>query len=128
MLFRSDIAQMVKWAEDPNHVRREKVARNPDCPEDLLEKLIQDSEESIQIAVLKNPSCPESVLAQVLVETATPDNDKRDNNQKARDETLLRHVIDHPNAPRDLLLDLFKKKRLELTQHQQIRLCRISSP
>ena len=123
-----DIAQMVKWAEDPNHVRREKVARNPDCPEDLLEKLIQDSEESIQIAVLKNPSCPESVLAQVLVETATLDNDKRDNKQKARDETLLRHVIDHPNAPRDLLLDLFQKKRLELSQQQQIRLCRISSP
>jgi SpoVK/Ycf46/Vps4 family AAA+-type ATPase len=121
-----DIAQMVKWAEDPNHVRREKVARNPDCPADLLEKLIQDSEESVQIAVLKNSSCPENVLALVLNYTATPENDKRDGKQKERDETLQRHVIDHLNTPKDLVLDLFQKKRLQLTQQQQIQLCRIA--
>lgn len=123
-----NIAQMVKWAEDPNHVRREKVAKNPDCPTDLLEKLIQDSEESIQVAVLKNPSCTERVLALVLNDIVTPENDNRTDKQKERDRALLKHVIDHPNTPKDLVLDLFQKKRLQLTQQQQIRLCYMGNP
>jgi len=121
-----DIAQMVKWAEDPNHVRREKVARNPDCPEDILEKLIQDSEESVRTAVLKNPSCPENVLALVLNDIANTDIDCRTEKQKGSDLDQLKHVIDHPHAPKDLILDLFQKKRIQLTQQQQITLCRIS--
>lgn len=123
-----DVAQMVKWADDPNHVRREKVARNHDCPEDILEKLIHDSEESVRTAVLKNPSCPERVLALVLNDIVKKENDSRTDKQKEGDGELLKHVIDHPNIPKDLVLDLFQKQRLQLTQQQQIKISRISRP
>ena len=113
-----DIAQMVKWAEEPNHVRREKVARHLDCPEDILGKLIQDSEGSVRLAALINPRCPERVLAIALNDVA----------RSGGDQDFLKHIIDHANAPKDLVLDLCQKKRIQLTHAQQIKLCHIPRP
>lgn len=113
-----DIAQMVKWAEEPNHVRREKVARHLDCPEDILGKLIQDSEGSVRLAALINPRCPERVLAIALNDVA----------RSGGDQDFLKHIIDHANVPKDLVLDLCQKKRIQLTHAQQIKLCHIPRP
>ena len=97
------VAEMIKLADDPNPLRRKEVAENPDCPEDLLEKLAFDFEHDVCAAVYKNPNCSERLLTIRI-------NIKE--NEKNFDADLLGLACVHKNAPVDLLiakLDELKK-------------------
>lgn len=88
------VAQMIKMAADPNQIKREEVARHPECPQDQLEKLANDSQHSVIKAVYQNPRCPEHLLS------------KRINigKQAAQfDAELLELACLNGNAPEDLI-------------------------
>lgn len=88
------VAQMIKMAADPNQIKREEVARHPECPQDQLEKLANDSQHSVIKAVYQNPRCPESLLS------------KRINIGKQApqfDAELLELACLNGNAPEDLI-------------------------
>lgn len=89
------VAEMIKLADDPNPLRRKEVAENPDCPEDLLEKLAFDIERDVRVAVYKNPNCSERLLTIRI-------NIKE--NEKNFDADLLGLACVHKNAPVDLLI------------------------
>lgn len=100
------VAQMRRMVDDPNQVKREEVANNPDCPEDLLEKLAEDKEPAVVEAVYKNPRCPEHLLS------------KRINLDKADqkyNEKILELACLHENVPLDLLSLKIEKKQLPPT-------------
>ncbi|MEN5158684.1 AAA family ATPase [Achromobacter spanius] len=102
------VAQMIKMAEDPNAMRRRVVALDPDCPDDLLERLANDEEFDIRKAVYQNPNCPERLLT------------RRINIQEKKDGfdlELLHLACVHPHAPHDLLASQFN--RLSLTTEQK---------
>ncbi|MBR8655818.1 AAA family ATPase [Achromobacter sp. Marseille-Q0513] len=105
------VAQMIKMVDDPNALRRGEVARNPDCPDDLLEKLAQDPEIDIRKAVYQNPNCPERLLTlriNIL------------DNHAGFDLDLLHQACVHQNAPHDLLAAQFD--RLKLTPGHKLLL------
>lgn len=88
------VAQMIKMTDDPNQIRREEVASNPDCPDDLLEKLAQDPQRNVAKAVYTNPRCPERLLSiRISIAKNTPHYDAE----------LLEMACLHANAPADLL-------------------------
>ncbi|GAB2944703.1 AAA family ATPase [Aquaspirillum soli] len=89
------VAEMIKLADDPNPLRRKEVAENPDCPEDLLEKLAFDFEHDVCAAVYKNPNCSERLLTIRI-------NIKE--NEKNFDADLLGLACVHQNVPLELLL------------------------
>lgn len=110
------VAQMIKMVDDPNALRRRDVARNPDCPDDLLEKLAQDPELDIRKEVYQNPNCPERLLTlriNILENHAEFDLD------------LLHLACMHPHAPHDLLALQFD--RLKLTSDHRLLLAGRSS-
>lgn len=89
------VAQMIKMAADPNHVKREEVASNPDCPDDQLEKLAMDSQRTVIKAVYDNPRCPERLLS---IRINIPQNSPQ------YDLELLELACLNGNAPEDLLI------------------------
>lgn len=91
------VAQMIKLADDPNGLRREKVATNHDCPQDLLEKLAEDSELSVRKAVLKHPYCPEKVLVQRINQFVKNEKPSKE------DIELFELLIANAHVPHDLL-------------------------
>lgn len=98
------VAQMIKMAADPNHVKREEVARNPDCPGNQLEKLSMDAQRSVAEAVYANPRCPEHVLSIRL-------NLPEDHPQY--DVSLFKLACLNGNAPQDLLMRLIDEGILD---------------
>ena len=89
------VAQMIKLAADPNHVKREEVASNPDCPDDQLEKLAMDPQRSVIKAVYENPRCPERLLSiRINIPKCSPQYDLE----------LLELACLNGNAPEDLLI------------------------
>lgn len=89
------VAQMIKLAADPNHVKREEVASNPDCPDDQLEKLAMDPQRSVIKAVYENPRCPERLLSiRINIPKGSPQYDLE----------LLELACLNGNAPEDLLI------------------------
>lgn len=89
------VAQMIKMAADPNHVKREEVASNPDCPDDQLEKLAMDSQRTVIKAVYENPRCPERLLSiRINIPQDSPQYDLE----------LLELACLNDNAPEDLLI------------------------
>ncbi|MFB1631266.1 AAA family ATPase [Pseudomonas sp. AP-1] len=91
------VAQMIKMAADPNHVKREEVARNPDCPGDQLERLSMDPLRSVAEAVYANPRCPEHVLS-IRLNLAK--------GQPNYDLGMFKLACLNGNAPQDLLMRL----------------------
>lgn len=89
------VAQMIKMAADPNQVKREEVASNPDCPDDQLEKLAMDPQRSVIKAVYENPRCPERLLS---IRINIPQN------SPLYDLELLELACLNGNAPEDLLI------------------------
>jgi len=89
------VAQMIKMAADPNQVKREEVASNPDCPDDQLEKLAMDPQRSVIKAVYENPRCPERLLS-IRINIAQ--------NSPLYDLELLELACLNGNAPEDLLI------------------------
>lgn len=89
------VAQMIRMAADPNQVKREEVASNPDCPDDQLEKLAGDSQRSVVKAVYENPRCPERLLT-MRINIAQ--------NSPLYDVELLALACLNDNAPEDLLV------------------------
>ena len=89
------VAQMIKMAADPNQVKREEVASNPDCPDDQLEKLAMDPQRSVIKAVYENPRCPERLLS---IRINIPQNTAQ------YDLELLELACLNGNAPEDLLI------------------------
>lgn len=98
-----NVAQMIKLADDPNHVSREDVAEHADCTDDLLQKLSEDKERSVRLAVLNNPRCPEKVLSLRL---NIGDGDAH------YDADLRQLAYLHPNAPARLLLRHYQEGKL----------------
>jgi len=88
------VAQMIRMANDPNQVKREEVASNPDCPEDLLEKLAEDIEIAVLEAVYQNPRCSEQLLSKRI---------SLDSSSNLYSERLLELACLHENTPVDLL-------------------------
>lgn len=97
------VAEMIKLADDPNPLRRKEVAENPDCPEDLLEKLAFDFEHDVCAAVYKNPNCSERLLTIRI-------NIKE--NEKNFDADLLGLACVHQNVPLELLLAKYDSLKL----------------
>lgn len=98
------VAQMIKMAADPNHVKREEVARNPDCPGDQLERLSKDAQRSVAEAVYANPRCPEHVLSIRL-------NVRK--GQPQYDPAMFKLACLNGNAPQDLLIRLIDEDVLD---------------
>ncbi|MNU80891.1 ATP-dependent zinc metalloprotease FtsH [compost metagenome] len=110
------VAEMIKMVDDPNAMRRRIVARDPDCPDDLLEKLAQDPEFDIRKAVYQNPNCPERLLTlRINILEDQPDFDLE----------LLHLACVHAHAPHDLLASQFD--RLKLTTSHKLLLTGRSS-
>lgn len=98
-----NVAQMIKMAESDNALRREQVANSPDCPDDLLEKLANDTALEVRTAVYRNPNCPEQVLTRrINIEQGHPDYDL----------ALLHLACLHAHAPHDLLAAKFDSLQL----------------
>lgn len=57
-----DLKVLAKLANDSEIWVRNKVAKNPNCPESILRKLAQDDNEYVRTGVSDNPNCPESIL------------------------------------------------------------------
>lgn len=98
------VAQMIKMAADPNHVKREEVARNPDCPGDQLEKLSMDAQRSVAEAVYANPRCPEHVLSIRL---------NLVKGQPQYDHGMFKLACLNGNAPQDLLIRMIDEDVLD---------------
>jgi AAA+ superfamily predicted ATPase len=96
------VARMIRQADDPNQIKREEVAAHLDCPDNLLEKLVKDSEFTVREAAYRNPRCPEHLLSMRI-------NIGKDD--PAYDDTLLTLACTHPNAPHDLLVRLIGEGR-----------------
>lgn len=96
------VARMIRQADDPNQVKREEVAKHPDCPDSLLEKLVKDGEPAVRLAAYANPRCPEHLLS-MRINIGKED--------RAFDEKLRELACTHPNAPVDLLARLIGEKR-----------------
>ena len=110
------LAQMKKWIDDPNHLRRRKLAEHPDCPESIHEKLILDIEESVIEAVLKNPCCTEKILALVITHCCPAEvNQEISAAQKKLSDKALELAATHPNIPLDLVEVMLQEKRLNPT-------------
>jgi hypothetical protein len=45
---------------------RMNVAKNPNCPQEILEKLSQDTSRDVRQAVLCHPNCPPQVIVHNL--------------------------------------------------------------
>ncbi|MFB2814333.1 AAA family ATPase [Shewanella xiamenensis] len=110
------LAQMKKWIDDPNHLRRRKLAEHPDCPESIHERLILDIEESVIEAVLKNPCCTEKILALVITHCCPAEvNQEISAAQKKLSDKALELAATHPNIPLDLVEVMLQEKRLNPT-------------
>jgi len=107
------VAQMIQMAESANALRREEVARNEDCPDDLLEKLAADPVEEIREAVYRNPNCPERVLTLRI---------NIDEDEDDFDRDLLHLACVHPHAPQDLLASQFQWLGLKPEHRLQLAL------
>ncbi|WP_311985833.1 AAA family ATPase [Pseudomonas bharatica] len=105
------VAQMIQMAESANALRREEVARNEDCPDDLLEKLALDPVGEIRNAVYRNPNCPERVLTLRI---------NIDEGAAGFDRELLHLACLHPHAPQDLLASRFQWLALKPDQRRQL--------
>lgn len=100
------VAQMIKMADDPNQVKREEVASNQDCPEDLLEKLAKDPQPGVVKAVYRNPRCPERLLS---IRLSIPKGNPQ------YDAELLELACLHGNAPEDLLVHQINEGNIDQT-------------
>lgn len=107
------VAQMIQMADSVNALRREEVANNEDCPDDLLEKLASDPVEEIRSAVYRNPNCPERVLT-LRINIDEDDDDF--------DRDLLHLACVHPHAPQDLLASQFQWLALKPEHRRQLAL------
>jgi len=108
------VAQMIKMAADPNHVKREEVAKNPDCPTDQLEKLAMDPQRGVARAVYANPRCPEHVLSIRLNIPA---------GHAQYDLDLFKLACLNGNAPQDLLMRMIDDDVLDDELRASLAVC-----
>lgn len=105
------VAQMIQMAESHNALRREEVARHEDCPDDLLEKLVGDSDGKVRTAAYGNPNCPEQLLTlRINIEEGQP----------GFDAALLQLACLHAHAPHDLIAAQFERLKLDTEQRRQL--------
>lgn len=106
-----NVAQMIQMAESHNALRRKEVAQHEDCPDDLLEKLVDDTDSKVRTAAYGNPNCPEKVLTlRINIEEGQPDFDL----------ALLHLACLHANAPHDLIAAQFERLKLNTEQRCQL--------
>jgi AAA+ superfamily predicted ATPase len=96
-------AKMRRITDEDNPATKEMVARHPDCPDDILALLADETDAPVRNAVLANTNCPGNTLAKILVLHKT------DPRYSEESFTL---AWQHPNAPSDLLIRLYKEERL----------------
>ena len=106
-----NVAQMIQMAENHNALRREEVARHEDCPNDLLEKLVDDTDSKVRTAAYGNPNCPEKLLTlRINIEEGQP----------GFDSALLHLACLHAHAPHDLIAAQFERLKLDTEQRRQL--------
>ena len=111
------------------------VARNPNCPPDLLEKLATEGDSTVRIAVAEHPQCPPDVLVQltrdfrqaewvILKAASHPAAPSEALRQAARhyDEKVREAVAKHPNCPPDVAQKLMTDER------QKVRVAARNNP
>ncbi|WP_081087875.1 AAA family ATPase [Burkholderia cepacia] len=96
-------AKMRRITDEDNPAAKETVARHPDCPDDILARLADESDARVRNAALANSNCPGNALAKILVM------DRTDRRYSEESFTL---AWQHPNAPSDLLIRLYKEEML----------------
>jgi len=105
------VAQMIQMAENHNALRREEVARHEDCPDDLLERLVGDTDAKVRTAAYGNPNCPEKLLTlRINIEEGQP----------GFDRALLHLACLHAHAPHDLIAVQFERLELDAEQRRQL--------
>lgn len=105
------VAQMIQMADSHNALRREAVARHEDCPDDLLEKLVDDTDSKVRTAAYGNPNCPEKLLTlRINIVEGQP----------SFDPALLHLACLHPHAPHDLIAAQFERLKLDAEQRCQL--------
>lgn len=105
------VAQMIQMADSHNALRREEVARHEDCPDDVLEKLVNDTDAKVRTAVYGNPNCPEKLLTlRINIEEGQP----------GFDLALLHIACLHAHAPHDLIAAQFERLKLDAEQRLQL--------
>lgn len=106
-----NVAQMIQMAESHNALRRQEVALHEDCPDDLLEKLVGDTDSKVRTAAYGNPNCPERLLTlRINIEEGQP----------AFDPSLLHIACLHAHAPHDLIAAQFERLKLNAEQRRQL--------
>lgn len=105
------VAQMIQMADNHNALRREEVARHEDCPDDLLEKLVGDTDFKVRTAAYGNPNCPEKLLTlRINIEEGQP----------GFDPALLQLACLHAHAPHDLIAAQFERLKPDAEQRRQL--------
>ncbi|OUM23848.1 AAA family ATPase [Pseudomonas putida] len=105
------VAQMIQMAESHNALRREEVARHEDCPDDVLTKLVCDTDSKVRTAAYGNPNCPEKLLTlRINIEEGQP----------GFDLALLHLACLHAHAPHDLIAAQFERLKLDADQCRQL--------
>lgn len=105
------VAQMIQMADSHNALRREEVARHEDCPDDVLAKLVGDTDGKVRTAAYGNPNCPEKLLTlRINIEEGQP----------GFDLALLHLACLHAHAPHDLIAAQFERLKLDADQRRQL--------
>lgn len=105
------VAQMIQMADSHNALRREEVACHEDCPDDVLEKLVNDTNTKVRTAAYGNPNCPEKLLTlRINIEDGQP----------GFDLALLHLACLHAHAPHDLIAAQFERLKLDADQRRQL--------
>lgn len=81
--------ELAKRARNDNWEDRQSVAKNPNTPKEVLEKLADDKSEVVRYAVAKNPSTPKEVL-----EKLTNDDDWNVRDLVARNSSTPKEVLE----------------------------------
>ncbi|PKM31578.1 MAG: AAA family ATPase [Gammaproteobacteria bacterium HGW-Gammaproteobacteria-11] len=105
------VADMIKMADSPNAINRLRIARHQDCPIDLLEKLVSDTDETVRAAAYENPNCSADLLTlRINIEEGQP----------GFDSTLLHIACLHAHAPHDLIAAQFDRLKIRDVQIAQL--------
>lgn len=108
------ISAFIKYADSPSSRVRCAVAYNSNCPQEILEKLSNDSDISVVKAVAQNPKTDNSVLSRLAEHVFVSVRECVAWNRNASEEVLRKlsddeefrvkeSVAKHPNCPTDVL-------------------------
>jgi hypothetical protein len=90
-MTKTELDKLVRQSNSKSLAVRRKVAENPNCPAEILDRLIRDEERWIRQGIAGNPNCPVEAL---------------DRLSRDVDEDVRYEVAGNPNCPDEALVRL----------------------